>query len=65
MQCEKHNLIPIYWTYERGGGEQDVIRWCEICGAIVIDTDVDNRCYPGAVMKMKFPKSAYETQPKI
>lgn len=38
-----------------------VVRWCKACGAIVIDTDVDGRTFPGDVMKMKFPdKSAAE-----
>ena len=40
------------------GSDQDltVVRWCEICGAIVVDTDYDGRTNPGAVMSMQFPK---------
>ena len=34
----------------------DVVRWCQGCGAIVIDIDFDNRTNPGAVMPMRFPK---------
>lgn len=32
-----------------------VVRWCVVCGAIVIDEDYDCRTNPGAVMKMKSP----------
>lgn len=33
----------------------EIVRWCETCGAIVIDIDCDGRVSPGAIMKMKFP----------
>ncbi len=49
-----HKLIKIH---EAGCDlETMVIRWCSICGSIVIDTDVDGRIYPGNVMKMKNPE---------
>ena len=35
----------------------DVVRWCNRCGAVVIDIDYDNRTSPGAVMKMRFPEN--------
>lgn len=34
---------------------EEVVRWCPICGAIVVDTDYDGRTNPGQVMKMRFP----------
>jgi len=34
-----------------------VVRWCPICGAVVVDEDCDNRIAPGAIMKMRFPQS--------
>ena len=50
----KHDLIDIYST----GGDMDstVVRWCTVCGAIVIDTDYDGRTNPGQVMPMRFPE---------
>ena len=58
MSCENglHNLIEIY----RNGycdHENDVVRWCETCGAIVVDIDYDNRTHPGKIMKLKLPKN--------
>ena len=35
--------------------DQDVVRWCKICGAIVVDRDYDGRTNPGQVKKMQFP----------
>lgn len=55
---KNHNLIEIYtdgYYHER-----NVVRWCEDCGAIVVDTDADGRIYTGRIMKMKFPKSVYD-----
>jgi len=37
-------------------GSSQVVRWCSVCGAIVIDTDIDSRIFPGQGMEMKFPK---------
>lgn len=56
----KHNLIDILTRYE-GYGEESVVRWCQECGAIVVDTDVDNRTSPGNRMKMKFPELMLQT----
>ena len=54
--ANKHTLIVIYC----GGPdmEQDVVRWCTICGAVVVDVDVDGRTAPGAIMKMLLPQTA-------
>lgn len=35
--------------------EDEVVRWCSICGAVVVDLDYDNRTIPGRVMKMRLP----------
>lgn len=32
-----------------------VVRWCTGCGAIVVDSEYDNRTKPGSLMKMRFP----------
>lgn len=52
-QNANHTLVDIYWN----GNEmdQDVVRWCKICGAIVVDRDYDGRTNPGQVKKMQFP----------
>ena len=51
-----HSLVEIYKIY-RGQDEVEVVRWCEECGSVVVDIDCDGRIYPGAIAKMKIPKS--------
>ena len=54
-----HNLITIaIYDINYAANECGVVRWCKDCGAIVVDVDVDEITYPGAIKKMKFP--AYE-----
>lgn len=55
LKCKdgKHNLIVI--LTQGNEMEETVVRWCQACGAIVIDTDSDGRVYHGRVMKMRFP----------
>ena len=57
MICKNndHELIEISNNYHNAFDEE-VVRWCKKCGAIVVDLDYDNRIYPGFYMKMKFPK---------
>lgn len=50
-----HKLVTIY-SDPHSFGETRVVRWCEICGSIIVDIDVDYRTQPGAVMKMKSPE---------
>jgi len=54
-ECEKgnHKLVEIYRSRHAMGGADDVVRWCEVCGSIVVDIDFDNRTNPGQVMKLK------------
>lgn len=49
-----HNLVFIYRRHI-SDLEEDVVRWCNICGSIVIDTESDGRVYPGKVMRMCSP----------
>ena len=37
-------------------GSSQVVRWCSVCGGIVIDLQIDNTIRPGHYMKMKFPE---------
>jgi len=48
-----HHLIDIYTE----GPDYNciVVRWCSICGAIVIDRDHDGRTSPGIIMRMTLP----------
>lgn len=57
--CSKgqHKLIPIY-SHSVDYGAERVVRWCEICGAVVVDTDVDGRTNPGNYRKLQAPKVA-------
>jgi len=50
-----HNLLDIYCDGPEM--EQSVVRWCEECGAIVVDVVVDGRTAPGRVMAMRLPKT--------
>lgn len=50
----KHNLKEIYIVFN-DWGTQDVVRWCSVCGSIVIDLDGDGRTSPGHIMKMTSP----------
>lgn len=56
---KNHNLIRIISTSYMNGIDH-VVRWCQDCGAVVVDTDVDGRTLPGAFMKMQFPSTAYK-----
>lgn len=49
-----HPLIEIYRHHN--GFEYEVVRWCPVCGAIVVDVDLDSRTYAGRCMEMKFPE---------
>lgn len=46
-------------------GSTNVVRWCSVCGAIVIDTDVDGRVYPGQVRPMRFPQTLIEKHKEV
>ena len=49
-----HPLVEIYVS---GGSYDayDVVRWCPICGSVVVDKDFDGRTNAGQVMRMKSP----------
>lgn len=58
-KCKKgeHHLEAIFESSEILGAS-DVVRWCNICGSVVVDVDVDGRTKPGERMKMKTPAIA-------
>lgn len=49
----KHSFQKIFETGD--DKESTVVRWCEVCGSIVVDEDYDGRTKPGAVMGMLSP----------
>lgn len=51
-----HDLIEIHRTYNAYNEEQ-VVRWCKVCGSVVVDVDVDGRTKAGSIMKMMAPES--------
>lgn len=51
-----HDLIEIHRTYHTYDEEQ-VVRWCRVCGSVVVDVDIDGRTRAGFIMKMKAPES--------
>lgn len=57
-ECIKgnHDLIEIYRGYHIQGEEQ-VVKWCRVCGSVVIDMEMDGRTMAGDIMKMKAPES--------
>jgi len=57
MSC-KHNLIEILRADGYYGYVDKIVRWCDKCGGVVVDTEYDCRTQPGALMKMRFPLAA-------
>ena len=54
----EHVLITI--CSEDCGDFEKVVRWCKLCGGIVVDMDFDGHTNAGYYQKMKFP---YVTNP--
>ena len=52
-----HKLIALF-AHTSDGMETTVVRWCEICGSVVVDLDCDGRILPGKLMKMRSPEIA-------
>jgi hypothetical protein len=64
MSCvvsrREHELVEIDSRWD--GDAHVVVRWCTLCGAVVVDADVDGRTAPGAISVMRFPKLALDLQ---
>jgi len=59
----KHTLTEIHRSFVGGVGdceEEEVVQWCEYCGAIVVDRAIDNRIVPGGISPMRFPQFVIE-----
>ena len=52
-------LIEVYAVRDEYGlnpsGEERSVKWCQECGAVVVDKEFDGR-FAGSVVPMKFPK---------
>lgn len=57
-QNGKHDFVEVHSWRGTMPGAEGVVRWCQCCGAVVIDSEVDGRVSPGAIMKLKAPKAA-------
>jgi len=56
----RHPLIPVYSV-----SKPDIIhtvRWCPICGAIIVDTDYKDTINSGQIMSMKRPDISKRTR---
>jgi len=52
----QHDLVEIFRSH--GPYDEDrVVRWCQECGAVVVDVEIDGRTAPGCSMLMRFPKN--------
>jgi len=48
--------LKVIYSEDLSYGKEAVVRWCPTCGAVVVDSDCDNRIMPGNIMEMRFPK---------
>jgi hypothetical protein len=59
MKCfndEKQHIGDLQTLFNFGGIDTDrVLKWCPVCGAVVVDLMVDNRRM-GTVVRMQFPE---------
>ena len=58
-QCAdgNHNLIVIYReSLPPDGYASNVVRWCCLCGSVVVDQDFDGRTNPGNLLDMRAPE---------
>lgn len=57
-ECKEglHKLEVIHETAEDGAGCSEVVRWCPLCGSVVVDLDIDNRTQKGGIMPMRRPE---------
>jgi hypothetical protein len=53
----KNNELEEIYSFQNDnmGHSEGVVRWCPICGAIVVDIDYDGRTLPGNLVPLRFP----------
>lgn len=59
--CRGNHALEVIYC---GGHEMEerVVRWCRVCGAVVIDIDIDGRTAPGEYMAMRLPATELAKQ---
>ena len=50
----KHTLVEVWMAQHQWDGSAALVMWCSVCGAIVVDLEIDSRVYPGKVKKMQY-----------
>jgi len=56
---KQHDLEEIFSAHVTGS-VYNTVRWCPLCGAVVVDQDFDGRTNAGKIMEMKTPQIAEE-----
>jgi len=56
----EHDLIVIDAAQHGWDGTSRVVKWCKLCGAVVIDLHMDNQIKPGYYMEMKYPQEIWK-----
>ena len=54
--CEGNHPFEKVYATNNGYDEIIVVRWCPICGSVVVDIDKDGRTYAGNVRPFKSPQ---------
>ena len=54
-----HDLISIHCS-GYANDTVEVVRWCRICGCVVVDAENDYRIDPGRIRKMEAPAISKE-----
>lgn len=59
MPCDNHKLVDILRANVEGvAGVEDVARWCEVCGAITVETEISGAVQAYARMSLRLPSNA-------
>lgn len=57
-----HQMIEIYRSGYADDDINNVVRWCNDCGAVTVDQEYDGRVLPGRSFMMRFPTMIYKNQ---
>lgn len=64
-ECYKGNhKFKVIYYHNSSYGEEPTVRWCQVCGSVKIDIDMDNRIFSERIMKINSPKIAFDWQEK-
>ena len=60
VKCKDGNHTLIVIHHDTGLCSDAVVRWCEYCGAVVVDHETIWETTPGGVHPMRFPQFVRE-----